>query len=339
MAKSVEGARTSASVFVRQATGLVRELSWLDTFIMVFAILNIPLGLAEVSAFATGASAYPAANMPLAFVLSAPAMLTIGMVYALFTAAMPRSGGDYVWASRVLHPSIGFGVNFFVTFILLSSAGLNSLLMATWFLPPVFHILGLDNVAAFCADTTGYGAVTVGTIVTLLLLGVFLLGMRRVRQIMFGLFAFIMLGTIFWLILLFALAAQRFRGPVQRQSGQCSLSGRACFSREERLSDTAERSLLQHLPGRHLRLPELQRLPELRLLQRRNQTGALVRRASDVSSPRLRSRWLQSGYARHLSLLWAEFHWLTCHKRPCLSQRQQVTFPGGYAFARPVCDG
>lgn len=240
MAKSIEGARTSASVFVRQATGLVRELSWLDTFIMVFAILNIPLGLAEVSAFATGATAYPAANMPLAFVLSAPAMLTIGMVYALFTAAMPRSGGDYVWASRVLHPSIGFGVNFFVTFILLSSAGLNSLLMATWFLPPVFHILGLDNVAAFCADTTGFGAVTVGTIVTLLLLGVFLLGLRRVRQIMFGLFAFIMLGTIFWLILLFALPHSDFVTQFNASQGSAAY---------QTVLATAAKNGYQILPG------------------------------------------------------------------------------------------
>lgn len=210
MARSAEGASPSASIFVRQATGLVRELSWFDTFIMVFAILNVPLGLSEVAAFATGASAYPAANMPLAFILSAPAMLTLGMVYALFTAAMPRSGGDYVWASRILHPSIGFGVNFFVSFILLSSAGLNSLLMATWFLPPVFHILGLNGLAAFSADTTGFGAVTIGTLVTLLLLGVFLLGLRRVRQIMFGLFAFITVGTIIWLILLFALPHSDF---------------------------------------------------------------------------------------------------------------------------------
>src|SRR5215469_14740680 len=212
MADSVEGAKTqaSASIFVRQATGLVRELSWFDTFIMVFAILNVPLGLSEVAAFATGANAFPSANMPLAFIFSAPAMLTLGMVYALFTAAMPRSGGDYVWASRVLHPAIGFGVNFFVSFILLSSAGLNSLLMATWFLPPVFHILGLNGLAAFSADTTGIGAVTIGTLVTLLLLGVFLLGLRRVRQIMFGLFAFITLGTLFWLILLFALPHSDF---------------------------------------------------------------------------------------------------------------------------------
>src|SRR5258708_1138816 len=176
MAGSIEGAKTPApsSVFVRQATGLVRELSWFDTFIVVFAILNVPLGLSEGSAFATGATVYPAANMPLAFIISAPAMVDIGMGYALFTGAMARCGGDYVWNSRVLHPAIGFGVNFFVAFILLSSAGLNSLLMATWFLPPFFHILGLDGAAAFSAATTGCGAFLGGTFGTLLMLGVFL---------------------------------------------------------------------------------------------------------------------------------------------------------------------
>src|SRR5215469_8335879 len=140
-------------VFVRQATGLVRELSWFDTFILVFAILNVPLGLTEVTNFAP--FVFPGANLWLAFVISAPFMLAIGMVYALFTAAMPRSGGDYVWTSRVLHPAIGFAVNFFVTYVLLASAGLNSYLMATWFLPPVFYIMGLGNVATFCASQAG----------------------------------------------------------------------------------------------------------------------------------------------------------------------------------------
>jgi amino acid transporter len=199
METSLTNVESQPAVFMRQATGLVRELSWFDTFIVVFAILNVPLGLAEVSAYAPGL--FPGANMALAFILSAPAMLTLGMVYALFTAAMPRSGGDYVWASRILHPAVGFAVNFFVTFILLASAGLNSYLMATWFLPPVLYIMGLGDAAAWCATQTG--GLVVGTVVTLLLLGVFLLGLRRVRQIMFGLFVFILAGTIFWMILLF----------------------------------------------------------------------------------------------------------------------------------------
>lgn len=199
METSLTNAASRPAVFVRQATGLVRELSWFDTFIVVFAILNVPLGLSQVTAFTP--ALFPGANMALAFVLSAPAMLTLGMIYALFTAAMPRSGGDYVWASRILHPAVGFAVNFFVTFILLASAGLNSYFMATWFLPPVLYIMGLGGAAAWCATQTG--GLIVGTVVTMLLLGVFLLGLRRVRQIMFGLFVVIMVGTIFWMMMLF----------------------------------------------------------------------------------------------------------------------------------------
>ena len=42
MARYAEGASSAPTVFVRQATGLVRELSWFDTFIMVLGLMSIP---------------------------------------------------------------------------------------------------------------------------------------------------------------------------------------------------------------------------------------------------------------------------------------------------------
>jgi amino acid transporter len=32
----------------------------------------------------------------------------MALVYAFFSAAIPRSGGDYVYISRTLHPLLGF---------------------------------------------------------------------------------------------------------------------------------------------------------------------------------------------------------------------------------------
>lgn len=88
-----------------------------------------------------------------------------------------------------------------VAFLTLASAGANSLFMATWFLPPVFHTPGLYTLVAFSANTTGRGTLPVSTVVTLLP-GVFLLSLRRVRQMMFGLYLFLMRGTVLWSTLL-----------------------------------------------------------------------------------------------------------------------------------------
>src|SRR3989442_10532285 len=52
-------------------------------------------------------SGFPGGNFLLATVLTIP--LALGVVYAFgfMSAAMPRSGGDYVIVSRTLHPALG----------------------------------------------------------------------------------------------------------------------------------------------------------------------------------------------------------------------------------------
>ena len=90
----------STSVFVRNATGLVRELSPFDAFNLVFSAVLIPVGITQVLSFAP--TFWPGANVLLSFLFSIPLVLCFGLVYLYFTVAMPRSGGDYVWVSRVL---------------------------------------------------------------------------------------------------------------------------------------------------------------------------------------------------------------------------------------------
>ncbi|MCF8565508.1 APC family permease [Alicyclobacillus tolerans] len=59
---------------------------------------------------------YPGANLILGVIIVA--LLSIGWAgtYVLFTKAMPRAGGDYVWTSRAFHPAIGFAQNFTAMF-------------------------------------------------------------------------------------------------------------------------------------------------------------------------------------------------------------------------------
>ncbi|CAB5044622.1 unannotated protein [freshwater metagenome] len=93
--------------FVRNATGLVREVSRWDALIMNTLGMNVALGAVFLLLQAPGN--FPGGNMLLAILIGTLVMaFTLLWVYAEFSAAMPRSGGDYVFVSRSLHPVLGF---------------------------------------------------------------------------------------------------------------------------------------------------------------------------------------------------------------------------------------
>ncbi|MGD0422056.1 MAG: APC family permease [Candidatus Bathyarchaeia archaeon] len=99
--------------FVRDATGLVREFG-LFTVIAIDLLGTSPWNgytLASISI----ATLFPGANIYVVFVLGGILAVFNGLVYALLASAMPRSGGDYVYNGRILHPAIGFMSNWGLT--------------------------------------------------------------------------------------------------------------------------------------------------------------------------------------------------------------------------------
>jgi amino acid transporter len=96
-----------AGVFVRNSTGLIREVSLFDAFIMNTFGMNVAVG--GVYLYLQAQTAFPGGNILLAVVVGTLLMaFTLLRVYSEFAAAMPRSGGDYVFVSRTLHPIVGF---------------------------------------------------------------------------------------------------------------------------------------------------------------------------------------------------------------------------------------
>jgi amino acid transporter len=96
-----------AGVFVRNSTGLIREVSFFDAFIMNTFGMNVAVG--GVFLFLQAQTAFPGGNLLLAIVIGTVVMaFTLLKVYSEFAAAMPRAGGDYVFVSRTLHPIVGF---------------------------------------------------------------------------------------------------------------------------------------------------------------------------------------------------------------------------------------
>ena len=97
-------------VFARSSTGLVREASARDAFMNNMSASAAPLAL--VLLFALGPAYYVGGNMFVAVFAALLLTIPIGLVYAMFATAIPRSGGDYTWISRSLSPTVGFASNF-----------------------------------------------------------------------------------------------------------------------------------------------------------------------------------------------------------------------------------
>jgi amino acid transporter len=100
-------------LFTRKATGLVREARTRDALFYNLLWSSVALTFAFYWLFF---AFYPGANPYLGFLIAAALGAPGVFLYAMFAQVMPRTGGDYVFNSRSLHPAIGFAANFSYVF-------------------------------------------------------------------------------------------------------------------------------------------------------------------------------------------------------------------------------
>jgi len=132
-------------VYVRKASGLVRNISAWDA--MIFNIMVMaPMAILVYGVWAS--VIYPGADLPVTALLAIPISIIIGLFYAIFSLAMPRAGGDYIWVSRILHPAIGYAVNFFLFMVILSVAGAYIPWFTQWALASTLEVNGMVDLAA-----------------------------------------------------------------------------------------------------------------------------------------------------------------------------------------------
>jgi len=129
----------STQVFARKSSGLIRVMSPYSAF--AYNVLNI--GVIFPWVYISVALA-PDANVPLGILITGIFTAFLAVVYAGLAAAMPRTGGDYVFQSRTLKPWIGFAVvsTMIITFFLQWQA-LAGWLTAVLGFAPLFTGLGL----------------------------------------------------------------------------------------------------------------------------------------------------------------------------------------------------
>jgi amino acid transporter len=92
-------------LFVRRATGLVRAVpqraAWVFNFIPSHPANTLAVGV--FFAFAL----FPGGNFLLGLLLDVPLVLAFAYSYGLLATMIPRTGGDYMFVTRVIHPVIG----------------------------------------------------------------------------------------------------------------------------------------------------------------------------------------------------------------------------------------
>ena len=97
---------TAGGLFLRRSSGLVREFGGWDVF--VFNTVGYALGLVLAIIPLLMAGAVPEANVLLTVAVGTVFTVFNAMTYGYLSAALPRSGGEYVFLGRVVHPTVGF---------------------------------------------------------------------------------------------------------------------------------------------------------------------------------------------------------------------------------------
>jgi APA family basic amino acid/polyamine antiporter len=149
-------------VFTRRASGLVRVMSPYSAFI--YNILT--MGVIFPWTYIWAPAALQGSNLVLGIMFAFLFELPIALAYVWLATALPRSGGDYVFQSRVFGGGFGFTVvfAFFVVWIL-QWVALSGWLMAVLGIAPTFLGLGVTTGVDFFTDIGTWAAGSNGIII------------------------------------------------------------------------------------------------------------------------------------------------------------------------------
>jgi len=144
-------------VFIRKSSGLTRQISARDA--LMYAAMNPGL-LYSLVYIIYAPAFYQGAHMGAA-VLWVLLMFPIAGLIWYFSVSMPRSGGEYVYISRVLHPSLGLWASFIISVTGISWLGVITDWWIVWGVGDTLQAIGIargnEGLVDFAAnfDKTG----------------------------------------------------------------------------------------------------------------------------------------------------------------------------------------
>lgn len=131
---------TKPTTFARKASGMIRQARPRDVFVFNLNMQNIAIGTIFSLLLIPGL--YPGANIYLSTLIALAISLPISWVYATLAGIYPRSGGDYVYVSRIVHPAIGFMSNLSYCVWGVFYIGVSGVFFGIYGLGPVCRVIG-----------------------------------------------------------------------------------------------------------------------------------------------------------------------------------------------------
>jgi len=209
-------ATAKPEVFTRKASGLVRVMSPYAAFI--YNILTMGLIFPWTYLWAPGA--LPGGNLFWGIVLAMVLELPLAFAYVWLATAMPRTGGDYVFQSRVFGGAFGYTslMSGFVIWILQWEA-LSGWLMANVGIAPLFIGLGatlniptLTDIGVWAA--TAWGTIIISIANAALAFWLLISGFKNYVKFQYVMWYGILVAFVVMLVVLFTATPDTFPGRI-----------------------------------------------------------------------------------------------------------------------------
>lgn len=139
--QSESSSTSSSSLYVRQSSGLVREASVIDAIIFN-AVFSAPVGATLAFGILYALGLFPGADLVVALLIAFVVNIPVCIMMSMMASSMPRTGGDYVWISRILHPAVAVFSNFSASISALIGAAFWARSFAVLALGPALAVLG-----------------------------------------------------------------------------------------------------------------------------------------------------------------------------------------------------
>ena len=207
------GAAIGEGVFLRKASGLIKTAGTWDVFIYNIGLVSVGIGLGTMVLY--GPAVYYGSNLYVGVIFASVVMSLVALGMLTWTLVIPRSGGVYPFASRILPPSLAFTLSFVESIAWLFACANAAFWIVTIGLVPMLSVAGtITGSSALASAAVALGqpwpTFIVGSAFLLLAGFIVLRGMKTFFFTQKIAFAIAIVGSLFLVALLLFTSHSQF---------------------------------------------------------------------------------------------------------------------------------